>query len=263
MKSIGMIETVGFSNAIEIIDACLKAADVTLLNYEANFGTVIIKIEGDVGAVKAAVEAGVETGKKQGIVLFSHVIAQPDIQVEDIITGKKYLGDKYRPVGIRNLPEKKEEITKIEKESKPEIKIEIKTENIDNKNKSKYSEVKNTKEITPVLAKEEEILAEMEEIKEKEKLDAIEAAREAAREAREIKEAESKLRKEKQEAERLKKETEEKARKEKEEAERLKKEAEEKARKEKEEAEKKAKRELNCNYICALCDDLDCPERRE
>ncbi|MGM0608031.1 MAG: BMC domain-containing protein, partial [Candidatus Muiribacteriota bacterium] len=108
MKALGMIETVGFSAALKILDDCLKAAEVKLINYEANFGQVIIKIEGDVAAVKAAVEAG-ENSVNSSAIISSHVICMPDKEVEGVIKGNKYMGDKYPPVNPENISQFKKE----------------------------------------------------------------------------------------------------------------------------------------------------------
>ena len=60
-QALGLIETVGLPVAIEAADAALKAANVTLIGYEKTKGggLIVVKLRGDVGAIKAAVEAGV------------------------------------------------------------------------------------------------------------------------------------------------------------------------------------------------------------
>ncbi len=77
-RAIGMIETKGLIPAIEACDAALKAADVTFKRDDkVGSGYVAITLEGDVAAVKAAVDAGAEAARRVGEVLSVHVIARP------------------------------------------------------------------------------------------------------------------------------------------------------------------------------------------
>ena len=78
MSAIGLIETKGQTGVIEATDAMLKAADVQLVKsipIGGAFVTVIVK--GDVGSVKAAVDAGAEAAGKVGELVAAHVIARP------------------------------------------------------------------------------------------------------------------------------------------------------------------------------------------
>lgn len=85
VKSIGLIETRGMVGAVEAADAAMKAANVALLGYELNrAGDVIIKLTGDVAAVKAAVSTGEATAKRLGNLIATHVIARPDEQLVDV-----------------------------------------------------------------------------------------------------------------------------------------------------------------------------------
>ncbi len=78
MQAIGMIETKGLIAAIEATDAALKAANVKLVKHtKPGSGYVSIVFEGDVAAVKAAVDAGAEAAKRIGQVLSVQVIARP------------------------------------------------------------------------------------------------------------------------------------------------------------------------------------------
>lgn len=90
VKSIGLIETLGMVGVVEAADAALKAANVTLLGYEFNgAGYMVIKLTGDVAAVKAAVSSGAATARKLGNLVAAHVIPRPDDQVIDTeICGK-------------------------------------------------------------------------------------------------------------------------------------------------------------------------------
>ena len=75
--ALGLIEVRGYVGAIEACDAALKAANVTLLNVEKiRGGYVTVKLNGDVAAVRAAVDAGTAAAEKCSQVLSSHVIAR-------------------------------------------------------------------------------------------------------------------------------------------------------------------------------------------
>ena len=85
MKAKGFIETKGMVAAYEAADTMVKAANVTLVGKEnIGAGMVTVVIEGDVGAVKAAVDAGVEAAQRVGEVVAAHVIARPQSEVEEI-----------------------------------------------------------------------------------------------------------------------------------------------------------------------------------
>jgi ethanolamine utilization protein EutM len=84
--ALGKIETKGFVAAVEAADAMVKAAKVTLTRYEKTGGGLIaVFVRGDVGAVKAAVEAGERAAQKVGELVSVHVIPRPDEQLEDIM----------------------------------------------------------------------------------------------------------------------------------------------------------------------------------
>ena len=76
--SIGMVETRGYVGSVEASDAMLKAANVTLVRQvQIGGGFVTVIVKGDVGSVKAAVEAGAEAAKRVGELICSHIIARP------------------------------------------------------------------------------------------------------------------------------------------------------------------------------------------
>jgi microcompartment protein CcmL/EutN len=78
MNAIGMLETQGLTGVIEGADAMLKAADVELVGKEKiGAAHVTVIVQGDVAAVKAAIEAGVEAVNKVGTLVAAHVIARP------------------------------------------------------------------------------------------------------------------------------------------------------------------------------------------
>lgn len=103
--SLGIIETIGLSAAVEAADACLKSANVELIGYELTRGSgmVLIKVEGNVGAVKAAIDAAKVSAAKVGKVVGAHVIPRPSRQV-DLITRS------CETVGIEKEPDMPPEI---------------------------------------------------------------------------------------------------------------------------------------------------------
>ncbi len=85
-EALGMVETRGLVAAIEAADAMLKAANVTLVGTEKiGSGLVSVMVRGDVGAVKAAVEAGDSSARRLGEVIATHVIPRPHNDVEKIL----------------------------------------------------------------------------------------------------------------------------------------------------------------------------------
>lgn len=77
-QALGMIETKGFVAALAAADAMVKAANVTIVSREeVGDGLVSVVIRGDVGAVKAATEAGAETANQVGEMVSVHVIPRP------------------------------------------------------------------------------------------------------------------------------------------------------------------------------------------
>ena len=85
-EALGMIETKGLVGAIEAADAMTKSANVTLMGYEKiGSGLVTVMVRGDVGAVKAAVDAGACAAQKVGEIVAQHVIPRPHTDVEKIL----------------------------------------------------------------------------------------------------------------------------------------------------------------------------------
>jgi len=81
-ESIGMIETKGFTGSVEATDAMVKAASVELVGrVQIGGGFITVIIKGDVGSVKAAVEAGAQAAASVGEFLGSSVIARPHAQL--------------------------------------------------------------------------------------------------------------------------------------------------------------------------------------
>ena len=85
-EALGMVETKGLVGAIEAADAMTKAANVELVGYEKiGSGLVTVMVRGDVGAVKAATDAGAAAAQRVGELLSVHVIPRPHGEVETIL----------------------------------------------------------------------------------------------------------------------------------------------------------------------------------
>ncbi len=84
--ALGMVETRGVVAAVEAADAMIKAANVTLVGSEkVGGGLVAVFVRGEVGAVKAATDAGAVAANKVGDVVSVHVIPRPSAEVESIL----------------------------------------------------------------------------------------------------------------------------------------------------------------------------------
>lgn len=93
-NALGMIETKGLVGAVEAADAMVKAANVTLVGKEmVGGGLVTVMVRGDVGAVKAATDAGAAAAERVGELLSVHVIPRPHAEVETILPQSKGQGE--------------------------------------------------------------------------------------------------------------------------------------------------------------------------
>ena len=91
-EALGMIETRGLIGSIEAADAMVKAANVTLIGkVHVGGGLVTVMVRGDVGAVKAATDAGAAAEQRVGELISVHVIPRPHVEVESILPKKKEL----------------------------------------------------------------------------------------------------------------------------------------------------------------------------
>lgn len=89
-NALGMVETRGLVGAIEAADAMVKAANVHLIGKEViGGGYVTVMVRGDVGAVKAATDAGAAAADRVGELKSVHVIPRPHAEVETILPGYK------------------------------------------------------------------------------------------------------------------------------------------------------------------------------
>jgi ethanolamine utilization protein EutM len=85
-EALGLVETRGLIGSVEAADAMVKAANVTLLGTEyIGAGYVTVMIRGDVGAVKAAADAGAAAARRVGELVAVHVIPRPHTEVERIL----------------------------------------------------------------------------------------------------------------------------------------------------------------------------------
>ena len=86
-KALGMVEIVGLSTAIFVADIMIKTANVEIIEIEntKGLGYMTVKVVGDVGAVKAAVDAGATSARAVGEVVSIHVIPRPHMDTEKII----------------------------------------------------------------------------------------------------------------------------------------------------------------------------------
>jgi len=104
MKALGMIEVYSFTTAVCVGDIAAKAADVKVIAFDRNRPispdvpaplVMIVKVEGEVAAVKAAVEAGVSYAKEKGKYIVSHIIPRPDEDTENMAYLMDINKDKY------------------------------------------------------------------------------------------------------------------------------------------------------------------------
>lgn len=90
MQALGMIEVYGYLTAVEALDSALKAANVSRLGVEkVRGGLVTVLVEGDVGAVKAAMDASAAAAERVGTVISVHVIPRPADDVARMLKGGK------------------------------------------------------------------------------------------------------------------------------------------------------------------------------
>jgi len=86
LEALGLVETKGLIGSIEAADAMVKAANVVLIGKEyIGAGYVTVMVRGDVGAVKAATDAGAAAARRVGELVSVHVIPRPHSEVEKIL----------------------------------------------------------------------------------------------------------------------------------------------------------------------------------
>jgi ethanolamine utilization protein EutM len=90
LEALGMVETKGLVGSIEAADTMVKAANVLLIGKEyIGAGYVTVMVRGDVGAVKAATDAGAAAARRVGELISVHVIPRPHSEVEKILPKSK------------------------------------------------------------------------------------------------------------------------------------------------------------------------------
>ncbi|MHA6259281.1 BMC domain-containing protein [Sporosarcina sp. CAU 1771] len=108
VRAVGMIETRGLIGSIEAADAMLKAANVELVNQEKIDGALVtVFVEGDVGAVQAAVDAGKLAAARVGELVSAHVIPRADVETYGMIKKPKKVEPEKVPVKAPVKKEKK------------------------------------------------------------------------------------------------------------------------------------------------------------
>ncbi|MFD2174260.1 BMC domain-containing protein [Rhodobacter lacus] len=93
-QSLGLIETAGLAAAVTAADAAVKSANVTLVGYELTKGDgmAVVKLRGDVGAVKAAIEAAQAAAGRVGRVVATRVIARPAAGLKALVESRETIG---------------------------------------------------------------------------------------------------------------------------------------------------------------------------
>lgn len=124
ISSLGLIEVVGLVGAIEAGDTAVKAANVRLIGLELTKGggMVTVKIEGEVSAVKAAVEAGVMAAERLTTVVSKLVIARPSVEVGKMVEPAEETEEKVQEPVVEAVEEVVENIVEVASETNLEIK---------------------------------------------------------------------------------------------------------------------------------------------
>lgn len=118
MEALGLIETKGFLGAIVAADVSVKAANVSLINAEKiKGGYVTVQLDGDVGAVKAAVAAATEAIEPFGNLVSSHVIPRMHTETTQLINTKKEIKEEAQLENQSNVLEQSSKIGEKETES--------------------------------------------------------------------------------------------------------------------------------------------------
>ena len=148
--AIGIIETIGLAAAIEAADVCLKSANVSLIGYELTRGNgmTVVKIEGNVGAVKAAIEAASVAVNKVSKVYSQKVIPRPSDSIEFLVRNENTVGYENLNIISDEVDEIEEEkyITNIEDITKEKESSEIEIEAESGTSQNDESILENNKE---------------------------------------------------------------------------------------------------------------------
>lgn len=151
MKALGMIELYGYLAAVEALDSALKAANVSSLGAtKVGGGLVTVMVEGDVGAVKASMDAAASAAERVGEVISVHVIPRPHESV----------GEMLKP----STPPAPEKSSESEPKPEPELKLEPEAETVPEVSETPIAEVSDNAVIEEPVKSEsytEEMLEKM------------------------------------------------------------------------------------------------------
>lgn len=153
MQALGLIETKGLVAAIESADAMLKAAEVRLLEKTyVGGGLVTIMVCGDVGAVKAAADAGAAAAQRVGGLLSVHVIPRPHQELKDVMVSTTILKQTETPSTASEENDAEEE-SEFQRETKPEPVVTEDPEELHKAAVDRLAAEKGLDEIISVLSK--------------------------------------------------------------------------------------------------------------
>ncbi|RCW45665.1 MULTISPECIES: BMC domain-containing protein [unclassified Halanaerobium] len=147
--ALGMVETLGLNAAFEAADVAKKAANIDLIGYEiSRGGLIVVKFTGDVGAVKAAVDAAKQAASKLSKVVGAHVIPRPHKDIDNMIRTDETVGYKKEKGEIsednsfkqEQTPKETEGDSKISEDSSAENKEDDESDNEDLDDAEKESE---------------------------------------------------------------------------------------------------------------------------
>jgi ethanolamine utilization protein EutM len=153
-EALGVIETVGMAAAIEAADSCVKSANVELIGYELSKGSglVTIKIKGNVGAVKAAIEAAKISAGRINKIYAALVIPRPAKSLDRIIESESTMGIQVKkseeecPKEVEVIEKEEiqvqDELENQEKEVSEEKLVEPKEENVIEEDKKSIEKIK-------------------------------------------------------------------------------------------------------------------------
>jgi len=113
-EALGMVETRGLVGSVEAADAMAKAANVVMIGKEqAGGGLVTVMVRGDVGAVKAATDAGAAAAERVGELVSVHVIPRPHNDIESILPGRNMTEKESKPADNRTVKKTTTEEKKV------------------------------------------------------------------------------------------------------------------------------------------------------
>ena len=182
MQALGMIEVYGYLTAVEALDSALKAANVSRLGVEkVRGGLVTVLVEGDVGAVKAAMDASAAAAERVGTVISVHVIPRPADDVTRMLKGGKEPEEPTPPEPVKpsepeissepdTLSEPESEAVKAEEGEKAPQDVtveEMQTMGVDALRRlARALEIKNMTRAEIRFAKKQELIQKITEFKE-------------------------------------------------------------------------------------------------